>query len=144
IRNPWPGQSIEVVNASGNTVVVQPTTAAGISVPVTSGQSYLVERTGSPTTSLPFAQVSGTPATTAKHLGNVQIGLDGNGTTTPPTGTPVISLRAHANGDYVTAGASPLIADKTSIGTSEQFDEIDEGGGYIALKAHANNLYVTA
>ncbi|MFC4036635.1 hypothetical protein ACFO3J_35135 [Streptomyces polygonati] len=147
VRNPWPGQSIEVVNGSSNAVVVSPTTAASISVPVTSGTSYLVERTGSLTTALPYAQVTGTPATTARHLGNVQIGLDSTGGgTTPPTGT-VISLRAHANGDYVTAdnaGASPLIANKTSIGTSEQFDEIDEGGGYIALKAHANNKYVTA
>ncbi|MFC4034844.1 hypothetical protein ACFO3J_25745, partial [Streptomyces polygonati] len=147
VRNPWPGQSIEVVNGSSNAVVVSPTTAASISVPVTSGTSYLVERTGSLTTALPYAQVTGTPATTARHLGNVQIGLDSTGGgTTPPSGT-VISLRAHANGDYVTAdnaGASPLIANRTAIGQWEQFDEIDQGGGYIALRAHANNKYVTA
>lgn len=146
VRNPWPGQSVEVVGGSSNAVVVSPTTAGTLSVPVSSGQSYLVERTASLTTSLPFAQVSGTPATTAKHLGNVQIGLDG-GSTTPPSGTPVISLKAHANGDYVTAdnaGASPLIANRTAIGPWESFDEIDQGGGYIALRAHANNLYVTA
>jgi hypothetical protein len=146
VRSPWPGQSVQVVNGSSNAVVVSATTAGTISVPVSSGQSYLVEQTGSPTTSLPFAQVSGTPATSAKHLGNVQIGLDAAGGTSPG-GSTVISLKAHANGDYVTAddaGASPLIANRTAIGQWEQFDQVDEGGGYIALRAHANNKFVTA
>ncbi|SDO52310.1 fascin domain-containing protein [Actinacidiphila guanduensis] len=146
VRNPWPGQAIQVVNGSGSGVVVSSTTAATINVPVTSGQSYLVEQVGSPTTSLPYAQVSGTPATAAKHLGNVQIGLDAGSGTTPGNGS-VVSLRAHANGDYVTAdnaGAAPLIANRTAIGPWEQFDLLDEGGGYIALRAHANNKYVTA
>ena len=65
---------------------------------------------------------------------------------TPPN-VPVVSLRAHANGDYVTAenaGASALIANRTAIGPWEQFDEIDEGNGAIALRAHANGLLVTA
>jgi lysophospholipase L1-like esterase len=60
---------------------------------------------------------------------------------------PVVSLRAHANGDIVTAdngGGSPLIANRTAIGFWEQFDEIDEGNGAIALRAHANGLIVTA
>ncbi|MEU6853098.1 hypothetical protein ABZ901_24605 [Actinacidiphila alni] len=145
VRSPWPGQSVQVVNGSSNAVVVQPTTAGTLNVPVSAGQSYLVEQVASPTTSLPFAQVSGSPATAAKHLGNVQIGLDGGGT--PPANGTVVSLRAHANGDYVTAenaGASPLIANRTAIGAWEQFDEIDQGGGYIALRSHANNKYVTA
>ncbi|MHA6764930.1 ThuA domain-containing protein [Streptacidiphilus sp. PAMC 29251] len=66
--------------------------------------------------------------------------------TAPPV-TPVISLKAHANGKFVTAenaGASALIANRTAVGSWEQFDEIDEGGGNIALRAHANNEYVTA
>ncbi|MEW2523084.1 fascin domain-containing protein [Actinacidiphila alni] len=145
VRSPWPGQSVQVVNGSSNAVVVQPTTAGTFNVPAAAGQSYLVEQVAGPTTSLPFAQVSGSPATAAKHLGNVQIGLDGGGT--PPASGTVVSLRAHANGDYVTAedaGASPLIANRTAIGQWEQFDEIDQGGGYIALRSHANNKYVTA
>ena len=59
----------------------------------------------------------------------------------------VISLRAHADGDIVTAdngGGSPLIANRTVIGFWEEFDEINEGNGYIALRAHANGLIVTA
>jgi hypothetical protein len=90
VRNPWPGQQAEVVNGSTAAVVVSPTSNAVLSVPVTAGQSYLVEQPSSPTTSLPFAQVTGTQATTAKHLGGVQIGLDaaagnGGGTTGPIT-----------------------------------------------------------
>ena len=68
------------------------------------------------------------------------------GVSTPPPPT-VISLRAHANGRYVSAanaGANPLIANATAIGTWEQFDRLDAGGGNIALRAHANNRLVTA
>jgi GH25 family lysozyme M1 (1,4-beta-N-acetylmuramidase) len=58
------------------------------------------------------------------------------------------SLLARANGKYVTAengGASPLVANRTTIGgTWEQFDQVDAGGGFIALKARANGKYVTA
>jgi hypothetical protein len=60
---------------------------------------------------------------------------------------PVISLRAHADTEYVTAendGGSALIANRTAVGAWEQFDEINEGNGNIALRAHANNLIVTA
>ena len=127
VRSPWPGRSVQVVNGSSNAVVVSATTAGTLSVPVGSGQSYLVEQVDSPTTSLPYAQVSGTPATAAKHLGNVQIGLDTS--STPSGGSPVISLKAHANSDYVTAddsGASPLIANRTAIGPWEEFDLITD------------------
>ncbi|MDQ1714596.1 MAG: glucosylceramidase, partial [Frankiaceae bacterium] len=61
-------------------------------------------------------------------------------------GTGVVSFRAHANGKYVTAdnaGASPLIANKTAIGTWEQFDKVTNPDGTISLRAHANNKFVT-
>ena len=79
VRNPWPGQSVEVVNGSSLAVVVASTTAATLSVPVTSGQTYLVEKPSALTTALPFAQVTGTVATTSKHLGGVKIGIDAPG-----------------------------------------------------------------
>jgi lysophospholipase L1-like esterase len=63
------------------------------------------------------------------------------------TTAPVISLKAHANGDYVTAenaGAAALIANRTAIGTWEQFDEVSQANGTIALRSHADNDYVTA
>jgi hypothetical protein len=76
VRNPWPGQQAEVVNGSTGAVVVSPTTSTTLSVPVTAGSSYLIEQPSSLTTSLPFAQVTGTQATAAKHLGDIQIGLN--------------------------------------------------------------------
>jgi hypothetical protein len=84
VRNPWPGQQAEVVNGSTGAVVVGATTAANFSLPVTAGASYLVEQPSSLTTSLPFAQVTGSEATVAKHLGSVSIGLNGN--PPPPVG----------------------------------------------------------
>ncbi len=143
VRNPWPGQQAEVVDGSTGAVVVSPTSNATFTVSVTAGSSYLIELPSNPTTSLPFAQVSGTQATAAKHLGSEQIGLDAG------SGTPssVISLRAHANNDIVTAdnaGASPLIANRTAIGQWEEFDLINNPDGSISLRAHANNDIVTA
>jgi hypothetical protein len=76
VRNPWPGTQAQVVNGSTGTVVVAATTATTLTVPVVAGSSYLVEQPGSPTTSLTFAQVTGSQATTDKTLGGkVQIGL---------------------------------------------------------------------
>jgi hypothetical protein len=76
VRTPWPGQSVEVVDATTGTVVVAPTTAAQFTVGTTGGHDYLIEQSAAPFTSLPFAQVTGTPATAARHLGPVAIGLD--------------------------------------------------------------------
>jgi chitinase len=62
-------------------------------------------------------------------------------------GSSVISLRAHANGDYVTAdnaGSSPLIANRTAIGTWEEFDLINNADGSVSFRAHANGDIVTA
>jgi hypothetical protein len=59
----------------------------------------------------------------------------------------VVSLRAHANGDYVDAagnGASPLIADATTIGRNETFDLFTNPGGTVSLRARANGQIVTA
>jgi hypothetical protein len=79
IRNPWAGQSgqlAQVVNGSTGAIVLNGTGATTFSLPVTAGTSYLIEDTASPTTSYAFAQVTGSAATTDKHLGPVQIGLD--------------------------------------------------------------------
>jgi hypothetical protein len=78
-----------------------------------------------------------------------QIALTATRPTQPTlsSATTVISLRSRANSMYVTAdnaGASPLIANRTAIGTWEQFDQITVGSGTIALRAHANGMYVTA
>ena len=230
VKNPF--ASTEVVNGSTGAVVVSPTTAATFTIPATSGTSYLIENSAQLTTSYAFAQISGSAATTDKHLGPVQIGLDASTTGgTGPTfysdinyggtgvtlgagsydlpqlqaagiandsissirvpsgytvvgyadsgfagtswtftaddaslistgnndaisslkitsgGGSVISLRAHANSDIVTAasgGASPLIASVTTIGASEEFDLINNSDGSVSFRAHANGDIVTA
>jgi hypothetical protein len=86
---------------------------------------------------LPYVSADASAHTDAMHI--FAIGVSAS--------SPVISLKAHANGDYVTAdnaGASPLIANRTAIGPWESFDEMDLGNGNIALRAHANNMIVTA
>jgi hypothetical protein len=76
LRNPWPGQQIQVVDgAATGRVIVPPTTAATLTIPARAGASYLVEPTAHPTTALPFAPVGGTPATTYRQLGAATIGL---------------------------------------------------------------------
>jgi hypothetical protein len=62
-------------------------------------------------------------------------------------GGSVVSFRARANSEYVTAdnaGASPLIANRTAVGAWESFDMLDAGSGNVSLRAHANSQYVTA
>jgi hypothetical protein len=58
-----------------------------------------------------------------------------------------IALRAHANGNIVTAdnaGASPLIANRTAVGQWETFGLIHNADGSVSLQAKANNNFVTA
>ncbi|MFU8873390.1 S8 family serine peptidase [Micromonospora sp. SL4-19] len=56
-----------------------------------------------------------------------------------------VSLKANANGRYVTApsATSPLIASKTTIGTTEKFD-FDAPAPVISIKSQANGKFVTA
>ncbi len=76
IRSPWQGQQVQVVDGRSGAVVLAPTTAAVLTLNVRRGRSYLVEPTAAPTTALPFAPVTGTAATSARHLGPTRIGLD--------------------------------------------------------------------
>ena len=63
-----------------------------------------------------------------------------------PTTASVVSLKAHANGDYVdsTNSSTSLIADSTSIGTNETFDLLTNPDGTVSLRAHSDGDYVTA
>ena len=59
----------------------------------------------------------------------------------------VVSIRASANNSFVAAenaGAAPLVANRTSVSTWEQFEVIDNPDGTISLRAAANGLYVMA
>ncbi|GAA3771726.1 hypothetical protein GCM10022225_68750 [Plantactinospora mayteni] len=64
---------------------------------------------------------------------------------TQPTGA--VALRAQVNGQYVSAsnaGAGNLIANAAAVGSWEQFDQVDLGGGNIGLRARVNNQFVCA
>jgi hypothetical protein len=76
IRNPWPGQQAQVVDGQSRAIVLAPTTASTFTLNVRAGRSYLIEQASAPTTTLPFAPVTGAAATSARHLGGVRIGLD--------------------------------------------------------------------
>jgi Carbohydrate binding module (family 6) len=111
VRNPWAGRQAEVVNGSTGAVVVSPTSNATLSVPVTAGSSYLIEQPSALTTSLPFAQVTGTKATSARHLGRVQIGLDGKAPAYPDLAASFndVGITADSNtapGNFDGGGAS--------------------------------------
>jgi len=56
------------------------------------------------------------------------------------------SLLALANGKYVAATDSenPLIASGLSLGPTEEFQVVDQGGGNISLLAQGDNQYVSA
>ena len=87
IKNPWPGQQVEVVNGDNPRQVVARTSTSDVfTINVRAGQSYLVEQVSNPTTALPFEPVTGTAPTADTHLGNVKIGLDPAG----PNATAVV------------------------------------------------------
>jgi hypothetical protein len=97
VKNPWSGQKVEVVDGSnpGN-VIVAPTSDAIISVPVTAGDTYLVEQVSAPTTSMPFAAVTGAAPTADRQLGGAQIGLDVPGATSTAVVGTVLGTSAAA------------------------------------------------
>jgi hypothetical protein len=87
VKNPWPGQQVEVVSGSNPRQVVARTSASDtFTFQARAGGSYLVEQVSAPTTALPFAPVTGTAPTADRHLGDVQIGLDPAG----PAATAVV------------------------------------------------------
>ncbi|HVC90747.1 MAG TPA: hypothetical protein VND66_09025 [Acidobacteriaceae bacterium] len=75
IRNPWPGHAADVVDGKTGAKVVNDATGPIISFRGAAGTDYLVDRHDSPVANQRFAPVSGTPATSAKKLGPVQLGL---------------------------------------------------------------------
>ena len=117
IRNPWPGQSVEVVNGSTDAVVVSPTTAATFTISVTGGSSYLVEPTSNLTTSLSYAEVTGSVPTTDRHLGGVQIGMD-----------PASSLASSFNNVGITSDSSTDVGNYDGNGASFSETALTDAG----------------
>ncbi|EWM16567.1 hypothetical protein [Kutzneria sp. 744] len=117
VRSPWPGQSVQVVDANTG-ATVSTTTNNQFTVNTTSGHKYLIEKAADPFTNLPFVSVTGTAANSAKHFGPVQIGLD--------KATVANSLSATYNNIGVTAD------NNTNPGN------LDGGGASMSATALAN------
>jgi hypothetical protein len=75
VRNPWPGQDVQVVDGDGN-VVLGNQTGNTFTISAQAGTGYVIQRTSAPSTSLPFAEVSGSPATAPKSWSNRTIGVN--------------------------------------------------------------------
>ncbi len=123
VRNPWPGQQVEVIAVQNGHIRkgdgLAPTSADQFTVPVRSGVDYLVQRVDEPISSLKFAPVSGTAATRAKALGSRTIGL-------LPPAPPLPSLAAGYDNVAVTDDAH------TDAGN------IDGGGASLSAQALAS------
>lgn len=75
IRNPWPGQAVQVVLGSGWFPIISSSQDSIINFPISRGQTYIVQQTLTPIYSLPFQAVTSSPATAYKALGTNTIGL---------------------------------------------------------------------
>ncbi|MGC4868793.1 ThuA domain-containing protein [Micromonospora sp. DT53] len=71
-------------------------------------------------------------------------------TTTPPTTPPPTAagstLKARANSKFVSApnASTALIANKTSVGTTERFDLVSLANGNVGLRSKGNGQFVAA
>ncbi|WP_331764594.1 ricin-type beta-trefoil lectin domain protein [Streptomyces anthocyanicus] len=135
-RNPWPGQSVGVVDAADGTTVVPYSTAERFTIPARAGHDYLVERQSAPVTSLPFQQVSGAPAELSRHLGRALIGLDFP--TSPAPAGPVGPVTAvggtcvdHAGG---LANGTPVEIEGCDGGASQQWIAGTDGSLWVQGK----------
>jgi alpha-L-fucosidase 2 len=74
VRNPWPGQPVDIISGTGRTVV-QADSGSVLSFRAVTGASYRLMQHMSPAKHEEFAPVSGNPADVPKRLGPVQIGI---------------------------------------------------------------------
>jgi hypothetical protein len=75
LRNPWPGELVDVVAGRNGRAVATRVSGSLIKFTALAGTSYLVEKHDEPVAKRHFAPVTGKPAISAKRLGPVQIGL---------------------------------------------------------------------
>jgi alpha-L-fucosidase 2 len=75
IRNPWPGESVDVLSGRATEKLVSNASGPVISFRGVSGTRYLLQRHEDPIAAKAFVPVNGAQAVTAKRLGKVQIGL---------------------------------------------------------------------
>ncbi|MBT9332432.1 glycosyl hydrolase family 95 catalytic domain-containing protein [Paracidobacterium acidisoli] len=74
VRNPWPGRKVDVISSTGAKAITADSGPV-LTFHAVAGTRYLLAPQDAPSSAQPFAPVTGTPATAAKRLGPVQIGL---------------------------------------------------------------------
>ncbi len=72
IRNPWPSEPVQVMDAQGKAVLKSADSI--FELPVRRGEAYLLVRSSAAGAPPPFAPISGTPSQRLKRLGPVQLG----------------------------------------------------------------------
>ncbi|MFE9611335.1 ricin-type beta-trefoil lectin domain protein [Streptomyces sp. NPDC006012] len=132
-RNPWPGESVGVVDAADGSTVVAYSTAAQFTIPAKAGHDYLIQRKSAPVNSLTFQKVSGTAAELPEHLGKTQIGLDFPAS--PAPAGPVGALTAV--GGLCVGHASGL-----ANGTAVQTQTCDGGASQVRIAGRDGALWV--
>jgi lysophospholipase L1-like esterase len=128
IRNPWPGEDVDVVSGAAMSKVVSRTTDSVIAFDAVAGTSYLLERSAMHIESESFMPVTGTLAATAKRLRRVQIGLFSQDSS---------SMRK-VDGTVITFGASITAGVKSTPGTKRDWPSVlaarlTEKGSHVAV-----------
>ncbi|MFD6534386.1 ricin-type beta-trefoil lectin domain protein [Streptomyces sp. NPDC060184] len=132
-RNPWPGQSVGVVDAADGSTVVAYSTAAQFTLPAVAGHRYLIQRQAAPAASLPFEAVGGEPAELPKHLYGTQVGLD----------FPVSPAPAGPVGALTAVGATCVDhASGLANGTAVRIGACDGGAAQVWIAGRDGSLWV--
>jgi lysophospholipase L1-like esterase len=119
IRNPWPGEAVDVVSGPAMTKIVNGMTGPVIAFRAAAGTSYRLKPQAAHMTTERFASVTGVPATTAKRLGNVQIGLFAS------SRLDGMDVRGRdISGSVVTFGASITAGDKSTPGANRSWPSV--------------------
>jgi len=75
IRNPWPGQIVDMISEDGTTTSVTPNADGILVCKLQAGRSYRLRPHGKPDAHLQYASVSGKVSSSPKRLGTRTIGL---------------------------------------------------------------------
>jgi alpha-L-fucosidase 2 len=79
LRNPWPGKATDVISEQTGKRILQGVRETVIEFMATAGTNYLIVGQDDHMSAEHFGPVDGLPASAPKKLGNVQIGLFGEG-----------------------------------------------------------------
>jgi alpha-L-fucosidase 2 len=134
IRNPWPGEAVDVVSGPTMAKIVSGATSPVITFHGIAGTRYLLERREDPVTDKSFVPMTGVQAVTAKRLGKVQIGLFASNL------LPMVNVNEHdVRGSVVTLGASITEGAGSTQGTNRSWPSVlaarlaDEGMNIAVL-----------